>query len=954
MNRVLKAFCVVASTIVALSAVAEVLTDQDFRTVIHTAGSSVWPTITGNNLSGSQNNAFDGIRFVDDNNERWLSSFKNYGIFGEVVDGVTNNVGVYAQMLAPDVFLGRIYLKKYRFYLLSCGGNEAARAPKSWKVFGVPANAADSSSWTELDAQSGYTSWTMPTVETTNEFTIAEEKVSGAGFRAFRFVPLDSQARTWSNTNPDFGLMEIEFIVDVYRNVTVETDLEDPFRMQGSYSPALGTAFDGVTTLTAPAYVEKGGKTYSCAGHRIDEQQGGRWVTVETVEDAQNSFSYAPAEDPNAVRRVVWLWRESAIPVDFGPADMYSLFKDRGSTLSGSAYGDKLHSSSAPKKLFDGTDGGSEAGDRWLGLGPLSADTGCHTGVKQLPSTVLTPGDLFYVKSYTLYRLSNSGNEKTRAPTAWLLTAATSDNGARTAIDERTGVDWTGKTSENNAYEFTPAHPEVGFSDVRFTPTASGVASPSSSTVSVGLMEMRLNVNMANPPGTLRVYVGGDVLDDGFSVSDKTLLSESATVTAPEYAVGKSGARKYAVTGYRLEKFNLADTVWELVNEVTGTRTYSFTPDATAGYRLTWTHENVGVVNPWRLTTNASSELCIRNGNWEFVVSEEADGTLKMADYGYRAGSGDLDLNAPIFDGDNHEKVISIIGDRVIDGENDSTLRNLLTSLVLPSNVWNIAKRPFRNMTALTKLDMRCPELTVLGECAFTRDTSLKTVLFDAPKLKSFTYGYTFFGSPLTDTDVAAWNLPSLETLPQHVFRCEYSTGQIARGCGALTLPALRRVGEQAFYLHTGFAELRLGTGDAQLTNIASQAFARTAITNLVIGSKRSLTVAADACSQVNGGSGVGSLVFLADAPNDRTAVDSLLAGHGPANLATLKVSKAYSAWNTYVTTTDEIADADVKAAAVAAGADGAWRATGDGDYLALVWRISTGFRPAGLSVFVR
>ena len=93
---------------------------------------------------------------------------------------------------------------KYRFYLLSCGGNEAARAPKAWKVFGVPANATDSSSWTELDAQSGYTSWTMPTVETTNEFTIAEEKIAGAGFRAFRFVPLDSQARTWPNTNPDF------------------------------------------------------------------------------------------------------------------------------------------------------------------------------------------------------------------------------------------------------------------------------------------------------------------------------------------------------------------------------------------------------------------------------------------------------------------------------------------------------------------------------------------------------------------------------------------------------------------------------------------------------------------------------------------------------------------------------------------------------------------------------
>lgn len=943
---------IIATAVLALTstAVAEVLTDQDFCTVIHTAGSSVWPGVTGNNRSGSQNYAFDGIRFSTDSSKRWLSSFKDFGVFGD-----EGKEGVYAQILAPNAFLGRIYLKKYRFYILSCGSNEAARAPIAWKVFGVPANATDSSSsWTELDTQSGYTSWTKPTVETTNEFTIAEEKIAGAGFRAFRFVPLDSQARTWPNTNPDFGLMEIEFVVDVYRNVTVETDVADPFRMLGDYSPALGTAFDGVTTLTAPVYIEKGGKTYACAGHRIDEQRSGRWVTVETVEDGQNSFSYAPAEDPNAVRRVVWLWRESAIPVDFGPVDMFSLFKDRGSTLNGSVYGANMHSSSSPGKLFDGKDGGSTAGDRWLGVGALSASSGCHTGVKQLPSTVLMPGDLFYVKNYTLYMLSNSGSEKTRAPTAWLLTAATSDGGARTTIDERTGVSWADKSTTDNALVFTPAHPEVGFSDVRFTPTASGVTSPGSANIYVGLMELRLNVNMANPPGTLRVYIGSDVQNAGFSVTDKALLTESATVTAPEYAVGESGARKYAVTGYRLEKFNLADTAWELIDEVSGTRTYNFTPDATAGYRLTWMHETVGVANPWQLTTNASSELCIRNGNWEFVVSEEEDGTLKMADKGYRAGSGELDLNAPILDGDSHEKVISVIGSRVIDGENDSALRNLLTSLVLPSNVWKIDTRPFRNMTALTKLDMRCPELTYLGECAFTRDTSLKTVLFDAPKLKTFAYGYNFYNAPLSATDVSDWNLPALETLPQHTFHCDSSAGQIARGCGALTLPALRSVGQQAFYLHTGLAELWLGTGDAQLTNIASQAFAKMAITNLVIGAKRSFTVAADACSQINGGEGVGSLVFLADAPTDRTAVDSLLAGHGSANLATLKVSKDYSAWNAYVTPTADIVDADVKAAAVAAGADGAWRATDGSDYLALVWRIDTGFRPAGMMIIVR
>ena len=946
-----KRLLALSAAALALLAQADVLTGQDFRTVIHTAGASVWPMITGNNKSGSQNNAFDGIRFTDDTGERWLSSFKDFGVFGD-----EGKEGVYAQMLAPSAFLGRIYLKSYRFYLLSCGGNEANRAPKAWKVFGVPANATDSSSWTELDAQSGYASWTKPTEETTNEFAIAKEKVSGAGFRAFRFVPLDSAARTWSGTNPDFGLMEIEFVVDVYRNVTVETELADALCLDGEYSPSPGTAFDGVTTLTAPACAEKGGRTYVCAGHRIDEQRSGVWVTVETVEDGQNSFSYVPAEDPNAVRRVVWLWRENAIPVDFGAADMFSLFKSRGASLTNYAYGAKQHSSSSVKKPFDDVDGGSSAGDRWLGVGALSAG-GCYAGVKNPPASVLPPGDLFYVKSYTLYMLSNGGNEKTRAPTAWTLTAATPDGGSRSTIDERAGVDWSDKSKTDNACEFTPAHPEVGFSDVCFTPLASGVSNPDASTISVGLMEVRLNVNVANSPGTMRVYVGGDAIDTGFSVPDRTLLTESATVTAPEYAISRSGTRKYAVTGYRLEKFSLANTAWELVDEVADTRTYAFTPDATAGYRLIWTHETVGEPNPWRLATNASGELCIGNGNWEFVVEEVDGGTLKLAEKGYRAGSGELDLNARILDGGDNERTISEIGVRVIDGENDDSLRGLLTSLVLPSNVWRIAARAFRNMTALKRLDMRCPRLTFLGEAAFTRDTNLKTLLIDAPKLATFdTFEkcYTFFNAPLTETDATSWNLPALDTLPQEAFRCETTSRQVARGCGVLTLPVLRCVESRAFDSQTGFAELCLGTNGCTLTAVESQAFARMAITNLVIGARQHLTVAADACSEVNGGAGVGSLMFLAGAPADRTAVDALLAGHGPSNLATLKVSRYHANWDAYVTPTAQISDSGVKAAAEAAGADGAWRATNGGKYLALVWRVFTGLRPGGFRMIVR
>ena len=118
MKHVLKSWWwAMAFTAVTVTADAEVLRDQDFRAVIHTAGASVWPTVTGNSWSSSshQNNAFDGIKFSDDVNERWLSSLKDSGVFG---DG-SGKDGVYAQMLAPKAFLGRIYLKKYRFYIFA-------------------------------------------------------------------------------------------------------------------------------------------------------------------------------------------------------------------------------------------------------------------------------------------------------------------------------------------------------------------------------------------------------------------------------------------------------------------------------------------------------------------------------------------------------------------------------------------------------------------------------------------------------------------------------------------------------------------------------------------------------------------------------------------------------------------------------------------------------------------
>ena len=84
MKHVLKSWLwAMAFTAVTVTAGAEVLRDQDFRAVINTAGASVWPTVTGNNRSGSQNNAFDGIKFSDETSKRWLSSFKDFGVFGD-------------------------------------------------------------------------------------------------------------------------------------------------------------------------------------------------------------------------------------------------------------------------------------------------------------------------------------------------------------------------------------------------------------------------------------------------------------------------------------------------------------------------------------------------------------------------------------------------------------------------------------------------------------------------------------------------------------------------------------------------------------------------------------------------------------------------------------------------------------------------------------------------------
>ena len=585
------------------AAVSPSATDVDLRDDM--VANSYTPVTEGKGWTyGSAATVFDGKNWSTNSEIRAMGNL--YAVGGP-------GTGMYARLGLADEYLAgkRVVLTKYRIHRHS-RYRSAYRDPTRWRIYGLPDDATDENTgdWVLLHEQAE--DYTYPTGiitehEETNEFTIASS-AAARGFRRFHFEPVSSTGYASSVSKGsnqysggyDFGLNEVEFFADVYDTplVVVASDCEGT-AIEGSFSPAVGEEISAAGTISAPSVILSNGVGYRCAGYAIEsyDEASGAWTTLSENRDGKNSFDFdAFPEAANARQRVRWLYDEMMYTPDVGPMRITDYCTARGVTAKNCAFGDNLYSESAGgKNAFDGV--------RWTSsysrvLGYLTkgdVDVGLDfTGV----TAALSEGDEFYLSKYRVYMLSVGGSEVSRAPTAWYLETKAADDSAYTTADSRTGVSWSSnsKDSEATAYqEFTPAT-VAGFNNIRFRPTSSSAyesnPTASSTTINVGFMEIDLYVNAANPKGTLRVKIGRDGYDtaDVFSPALGTLVDTATTITAPKTVTKEGADSLYKVVGYRLEKFNETTCAWEQDGdeEYTEALSYSFTPDATAAYRLIW------------------------------------------------------------------------------------------------------------------------------------------------------------------------------------------------------------------------------------------------------------------------------------------------------------------------------------------------------------------------------
>ena len=582
-----KSFAIVAA-LVAVVSFGEIKTNVNLVPAIREAGLS--PTFSG---LGDVKRLFDGVTYRTEtapDDYRWLVDV--YGAYKE------DSSKAYAKVTIPaDYEKGsRLVLKSYRLYRVSYWRN-AKREINHWKVYGVPEGATDSSQWTLLDERTK--TWSgNPTQSENNTFECAN--VVASGFRAFCFVPLESTlynsnvAAGKSQESYDMELFEIEYNVDVLDYPVCEVRSECEVGDPGAYSPAIGSGISAAQTLSAPELLSVYPETHQLRGHRIERYDGETeaWIVREEVTDGAHEVAYALPDDFYARERFTWLYDELPYYVDQGPMRLSDYLAAKG--LNGRTYttyekapGAVRTEGNGAVSLFDGVTYLADGNwNRWLGNIKKGAKS--QVSVTSASSgSPITEGDLFYLSKYRLYMLSMGGKEKDRAPTAWSLTAGV---GSATAeLDAKADVSWSGisySAREKNYLEFTPDE-TFGFDTLLFTPinSAAHTSNPDQD-YTVGLLEVDLWVNVANPKGTLRVRMCRDgFADEGFEPALNALVSEAGTLTAPKTVEGQDG--RYAVSGYRLEKFDFEACRWNLAEE-SEDRSYDFVPDADAAYRLVW------------------------------------------------------------------------------------------------------------------------------------------------------------------------------------------------------------------------------------------------------------------------------------------------------------------------------------------------------------------------------
>lgn len=599
--------CAIGTVLISTFATAEVKTDVNLVPAIRAAGT--YPTYWSTADQGARTNVgqlFDEVVWAtSETDRRWIiGAFKSNG---------ADPMGTRVVLTVPDAYEpgSRLVLKRYRLFRCPYWAN-GNRFITKWSVWGIPDDeTSDTNKWQKLDErvwprydaslvpECWPTSGNAPEGET-NSFDCAT--VASRGFRAFAFVPQGSTYYDQAVADPskaqtsDMELFQIEYDVDIYDYpvCSITNDLGfaiDDAQSQG-FSPANGVSLNFSQTVSAPdVHDYQNSHTYRPRGYRIEgyDFANETWTNRLEVTDGTRSFSYEVPSDPAARERIVWLYERSPYYTGASLVRLSKYLEERG--VNGKTYTSEPNNADiaeGPKTLFDGVTY-LEDGEwyRWRALlskNPWSKLT-LPSGATGVP---LYDGDLFYFSKYRIYMTSMGSNERRRAPTAWTLKTGAGASEPETLADARMGVDWS-TISYNvrgaNYQEFELAQ-TVAFNKILFTPTNSVAHQEGDSANTVSLLEVDIWGNVANPKGSLRVLQSRQgCVSNGFSPAIGTLLTETGTITAPNY-VRKDG-EKYPCVGYRLEWFDETACQWKLDHE-SNERTFSFTPNSEKAYRLVW------------------------------------------------------------------------------------------------------------------------------------------------------------------------------------------------------------------------------------------------------------------------------------------------------------------------------------------------------------------------------
>ena len=221
------------------------------------------------------------------------------------------------------------------------------------------------------------------------------------------------------------------------------------------------------------------------------------------------------------------------------------LGKDRATIAAECASGVSYSDVIVPANCFDGIRTKAEAQQK---IPETPVNCSWLATMSQNPYVTLEVPDaaerVGAVRGYRLTRMVTGYYSRDRAPTAWRIEG--SDDGSDwTTIDTRSGVVWAGSQTDpqhTNAARYDPAQTdcekeficaaEKSYKYLRFTPTASPHADTNNvATGNVGLFEIEYYVTHVG----MTVFHGIDADDkSGFSCTDGELLTENATVSAPD------------------------------------------------------------------------------------------------------------------------------------------------------------------------------------------------------------------------------------------------------------------------------------------------------------------------------------------------------------------------------------------------------------------------------------